>query len=105
MPVKKNVKKDAKETKRELRRIDPVSTAQILGLIYLVFGFLFGIAVIAADLLLGTGQTLLLGWVAAAFPFLYAFIFALLGIVCGLIGAALYNAFAKRIGGVKIEVR
>jgi biopolymer transport protein ExbB/TolQ len=94
------------KTKKEVRRVEPAPLAQILGLISLIFGLLLGIGVIATDIILGAGDTVaLLGPWVVALPIVYALIFAIFGLLGGLIGAALYNFFARRIGGIKVEVR
>ena len=91
---------------KQIKKIDPVSLAQILGLIYLVGGLIFGILLIGIDYSLGLGQLAAAygAWVALL-PIMYAVIFSLLGMICGLIGAILYNFFAKRAGGIKIDLK
>lgn len=90
-----------------LRRIDPVSLAKILGLVYAIIGFLAGglvtlivlIGVAATDgqgnfeFLFGAGAVIL-------FPLFYG----AMGAIIGAIGALIYNVVAKWIGGVEIEL-
>lgn len=94
-----------KGVNKEIRKIDPVGMAQMLGLISLVGGLILGIIIILIDIGLGIGQFSLLGGWIILIPVVYALIFAILGIICGLIFAVLYNIFAKRIGGIKIELK
>ncbi len=91
---------------KEIKKIDPVSFSQVLGLIHFVAGFIFGVVIIAIDYWLGMGQLAAIygAWVAIL-PVVYAVIFSLLSFLIGLIFAILYNFFAKRVGGIKIELK
>lgn len=97
----------------QLKRIGPLSCAKVAGLLYaaagLIVGFclslaaLFGAAIGAAvgdepgmavfGLLFGVGAVVVL-------PIVYG----LMGFVCALLGAALYNLAARITGGIELEL-
>jgi hypothetical protein len=89
-----------------INRVGPLSSAKVVGLLYAILGLVFGafISLIAAMGNFGHG--------GAASPFLgvAAVVFApvaygIMGFVMTLILAALYNALAKLVGGVEIDIR
>jgi hypothetical protein len=96
-----------------LKRIEPVSLGKILGLMYVVLGFIVGFFVSAIciigtlvgmpgrgdspfphilGLFFGIGSVIL-------FPFLYG----VLGFVGGIIAGWFYNIIAKWTGGIEME--
>lgn len=92
---------------QEIKRLDVLSVALILGALYAILGFIMGLffALIGgafrttADI---PGAFGLFFGVAAIvlFPILYGVI----GFVFGAIVSFLYNILAARIGGIKIEL-
>lgn len=87
---------------QQLRRIDPLSAAKVsavlyglMGLIFVPLIFLMRSMAPAGDGMPGFGMAF-----AIAMPLLYA----LLGFIFTLIGAALYNVVAGIVGGVEIEL-
>lgn len=94
-----------------IKRVQPMSLAKIMGVVYAVLGFFFGIlcsvvGLASSTFLPGPQQSfqswsLFFGVGAIVFlPILYG----LLGFLGGLFSAAIYNALAKWIGGVVIDV-
>jgi hypothetical protein len=103
-----------------VKKLDPLSSAKIEGIIGVIFGLLAGIIIgivssIAGALMTvqtvtlenGTQQNLnstglfALGWIAViVLPIMYGILFFL----AGLIGAWLYNGVAKMVGGMKVEL-
>jgi hypothetical protein len=97
-----------------IKRIAPLSCAKIVGVLYLILGFIVGAFVSFFALLGGlfgrasqTGNTsaLLGGAIVGVgaiviFPILYG----ALGFIGSLIAAALYNVLARSVGGIEIEV-
>jgi len=96
-----------------LKRIGPLSCAKMAAVLYAVLGFivgffisiaaLFGVALSSGaegepgaaliGLLFGVGAIVVL-------PIFYG----LLGFVCALVGAALYNLVARLAGGIELEL-
>ena len=95
-----------------IQRIQPVPLAKILGVMYavmgLVVGALFSLIGMVIPAFGATPQTQNVpGWslffgvgAIVVLPVIYGCI----GLLSGLIGAALYNVFAKMVGGVVVEV-
>ena len=97
-----------------IKRIAPLSCAKVIGVLYLILGFIIGAFVSLFALLGGlfgrasqTGNTsaLLGGAIVGVgaivmFPILYGAI----GFIGSLIAAALYNVLARAVGGIEIEV-
>ena len=92
---------------KEIKRLDVVSVATILGVLYAILGLIFGIifAIVGtatmgiADLPSGLG----LFFGAGAIIFLPIF-YGILGFIVGAIVAFFYNIIAGRIGGIKMEL-
>jgi hypothetical protein len=89
-----------------IRRVGVLSLGKIYSLLLLVVGFLEGVAIAITT---ATGSVvsdssypfMQLGYAAIiVMPILYA----ILGFIVGCIGALLYNAFAKMVGGVDVEL-
>ncbi len=84
-----------------IKRIEPIPVAKLAGTVYAVLGFIAGIFLslfslmgggAAAGAIFGIGAVIFL-------PLLYG----ILGFVATLIGAWIYNAAAKRVGGIEIQ--
>lgn len=88
-------------TKHRIRRIDPVQAAKVMGVLYGLLGLLFAPIFFLVSLAAprNTGFSLGIGF-AIVMPVLYAII----GAVCMLIGAALYNMVAGWVGGLQFEI-
>ncbi len=88
-----------------LKKIDPLSTAKIMGITYailgLILGILFNLLVLAGFGSYGYTPSLFFG--PAALLFLPVF-YGALGFLFGLVSALSYNLIAKRFGGVKLEI-
>ena len=92
---------------QELKKVDVLSVALIVGCLYAILGFFIGIifALIGAAFMglaeVPRGFGLFFGVAAIIFmPILYG----VLGFIFGAIFAFLYNVLAGRIGGIKIEL-
>jgi hypothetical protein len=92
-----------------IKRFDPLSCAKVSGILYAVFGLVFGAIFSLIFLFHGfasakagtAGQAAVFGVGAIVFlPLLYG----VLGFVGALIGAFLYNGATKFVGGIKIDV-
>jgi hypothetical protein len=93
--------------KRTLKRIAPLSAGKVLTLLYGAMGLLFMplfllLSVITSRLPHSQGGLPLvfgIGFALAA-PVIYA----VMGFLIGVIGAAIYNLVAKLVGGIEVEV-
>ncbi len=95
-----------------LRRVQPVSLAQVFGVMYgaigLIFGAIFSLVATLAGMAGSAARPDLPSWIVPmfgvgaiiAFPIFYG----IMGFISGLIGAALYNLFAGWVGGIVVEV-
>jgi hypothetical protein len=84
---------------QRIRRFSIGQSAKFLGVLYLLFGLLFVpffllIEMFAPEGTAGFGMTF-----ALAMPILYA----IFGVIGGVIGAALYNLVAGWVGGIEVE--
>ena len=93
--------------KRRLKSIAPLQLGKILAVIYGVIGVLFipfflSLSAVSAHLPAGqrSGVMALGVGIALAMPLLYA----VMGFVCGALGALIYNLVAKWMGGIEVEV-
>ncbi len=87
------------EKMTEIIKFDPLSMAKIEGLILLIMGTIIG--VIYFLVLFFTGNTAEAIIILISAPLTYG----VLGFICVLIFAALYNWLAKKIGGIKVELK
>ncbi|MCP3683047.1 MAG: hypothetical protein GY861_10185 [bacterium] len=97
---------------QELKKIDPISAGKIYGIMMVIFGVLIGLIYALYFIIMGavlsfgadsvTGITMIIIGVAIAVaaPVMYGII----GFLSGIIGAAIYNLVAKKIGGLKVEI-
>jgi hypothetical protein len=94
-----------------VRRVGPLSFGKLMGVLYALFGLVFGALVSVISIAGGAFAPrddangmfgVLFG--AAAIIVLPIF-YGVLGFVTSLIGAALYNVVAAAVGGVEIEVQ
>ena len=96
---------------KTIRKIDPMSTAKLAGLA----GFCWGLA-IAILVLIGIGMTQYMGRLFMGYSMLMPMVgpsvvialpiaYGVTLFISGYIGAIFYNFVAKRIGGIKIDMR
>lgn len=92
--------------KLEVKRIEPLSVAKILGILYAAIGLILGLFITLASLLGASGEAGVFGVVfgVAAIVLLPVF-YGAMGFIVGGIIAWLYNLVAKRIGGIRIETK
>ena len=82
---------------KELREIKPMSLAKVSSLMGLVYGIVADVLVFLFPSDWSTYGYLIF----LAFPLTYAVV----GFLSGLVGAFLYNFIAKRVGGVKFNLK
>lgn len=82
-----------------IKRIGWLSVGLVFGAMYLIIGLIAGVFLFLASL--RNPQEVAFGGLAALIlsPLLYG----VLGFIGGIIGAALYNLVAPRVGGIRIE--
>jgi hypothetical protein len=92
---------------RRIKRIAPLQAGKILGILYGAMGLLFApffliISAITSNLPEANGKMPAFFGVgmAIAAPVIYA----VMGFVIGVVGAAIYNLVAKWVGGFEVEV-
>lgn len=93
------------EPMAEIKSVDIMSWAKIHALFGIVFGFVYGILV--GVVLTAVGASLAKGGMVAfgiASVIIFPIIFGIMAFITGAIMAFLYNFFASKIGGIKIEL-
>jgi len=90
-----------------LHRIDPFSAAKISALcnlfVGLIIGIIYGLFLIVVGAVSGDGGVALIG-IGIAMMIGMPLFYAVLGLIGGLIGGAIYNFIASRFGGLEIEL-
>jgi hypothetical protein len=86
-----------------INRVGPLSSAKVVGLLYTIVGLAMGAFLTLVAAIGGFGhRSPFFGIAAVVFlPVTYG----VMGFVMTLIMAALYNALAKLVGGVEIDLR
>ena len=91
----------------EIKRIGPKSLGKVVGLTYAVLGFIGGLFFLIISLFsqnstdtTGAPPPILFGLAA---PIAFLLLYGIVGFVGAVISAWIYNAAAKRVGGVEIE--
>jgi uncharacterized Tic20 family protein len=85
--------------KKQLTRISVLQSSKIMTALYFLMGFIYTLIGIPMAIF-GSGHIRIIGIVYSFGPIL----FGVIGFVCFIIFAALYNVLAKWLGGVEIEV-
>ena len=91
-----------------IKSVGVLSVAKMLGLIYGCMGLLlipFFLLIGLAGTFAGKEQTPFAGVFGLVFAFLAPILYGVMGFIMGAIGAALYNLFAKWIGGIEVQVQ
>ncbi|SRR5258708_6363008 len=96
-----------------IKRVQPLALGKMLGSIYGIVGFIFGLFCAAMSMMFSGLRTAAPGlqvmpwWFNSMFGvgavIMLPIVYGAMGFLGGLISAALYNALAKRIGGIVIE--
>jgi Transmembrane domain of unknown function (DUF3566) len=98
--------------KRELKKVDPFSLAKVLGILYALLGVIIGLLFAAwgsvmSDLYMdGSDEATktILSFFGIGSIIFFPILYGIIGLVAGVITAALYNLVARWVGGVMIEV-
>ena len=90
-----------------VKSVGVMSIAKIMGLIYACFGLVFAPFFLLIELLgtlAGQHKTPFAGAFGIFFALLMPFFYGIIGFLIGAIGGALYNVFAKLVGGFEVEL-
>ena len=100
--------------KRRIKRIAPLQTGKMLGALYACMGLIFlpffALAAVAGAFAPSSQQSAgapapaLFAGMMFGFGIFMPIIYGVMGFVGGIIAAALYNLFARWIGGIEVEV-
>jgi hypothetical protein len=100
--------------KRRIRRISPLQAGKMLGALYACMGLIllpfFALAAVAgafapsAEQSAGAPAPALFAAMMFGFGIFMPIIYGVMGFIGGIIAAALYNVFARWIGGIEVEV-
>ena len=92
-----------------LRRIDPFSAGKIAALcnlfVGIIIGLIYGFFIIIVGAFSGGGQGPMLIGMGVAMMIGMPLLYAVLGLLSGLIGGAIYNFVASRFGGLEVELK
>lgn len=88
---------------QKVKRIGVLSLAKIFGLLYAIFGLIFG-ALLAVLSLFGLNAEETGLFFGAASIIIFPIIYGILGFIGGLITAFFYNLVAGKIGGLEVEI-
>jgi hypothetical protein len=91
-----------------IKSVGVLSVAKMMGLIQACLGVVlipFFLLIGLAGTLAGRQQSPFAGMVGLVFAFCMPIFYGVLGFIMGAIGAALYNLFAKWIGGIEVQVQ
>ncbi len=88
-----------------IRRVEPVSVAKVMGMLYALLGILIGLFFVLLGSWMSTmaGDYVPFGSIGIAAIIVIPIIYGCIGFIGGLIGAALYNLVAGWVGGVVIH--
>ena len=90
-----------------IKSVGVLSVAKIMGMIYGCMGLIFAPMFLLIGLMgsaLGQRNSPLAGIFGVGFAVLMPVLYAGLGFIAGLIGALLYNLFARWVGGFELEL-
>lgn len=85
--------------KKQVIRVSILQSSKIITILYFLLGLLY-LLVGVPMIIFGNDQLRIIGTIYCAMPILMAVI----GFVCFVICAAVYNLLAKRLGGMEFEV-
>ena len=94
-------------TTRRIKRIAPLQLAKMLAILYGIMGLIFVPFFLIFSLFapqVSQQQRVGMMVFGTGFAILAPFLYAAMGFVFGAIGALIYNAVAKWVGGIEVEV-
>jgi hypothetical protein len=90
-----------------VKSVGVLSVAKIMGMIYACMGLIFAPFFLLIGLMgsaMGQHNSPLAGIFGIGFAILMPVFYGVLGFIAGLIGALLYNLFARWVGGFELEL-
>lgn len=84
--------------KLTISKLNIISVARILGILYVILGFIYGILFTLMSLVEPTFA--MFGWISII---LFPILFGIMGFVMGIILSWLYNVVASWVGGISFE--
>jgi hypothetical protein len=94
-------------TTRRIKRIAPLQAGKILAIVYGAMGLIgipFFLLAIAMTSNLPPAQRGIFAVVGTGFAIALPLLYAVMGFLLGVIGAAIYNLVVKWVGGLEVEV-
>jgi hypothetical protein len=94
-------------SKRKIKRIAPLQAGKILAILYGIMGLIFApffLIMSAVSAHLPAQQRVGMMALGAGFAVAMPVMYAVMGFVGGILGAAIYNLVAKWVGGIEVEV-
>lgn len=90
---------------KTIKRVSSKSVAKLVGLMYAIFGFVFGLLMFVMSLFSYSEETGVIGVVfGIAAPVFLPILYGVGGWIGGYISGGIYNLLAKRVGGIEIEI-
>lgn len=90
-------------TKVELKKIGVLSLGKLQAIIMAIIGLIIGIFYAISALLLGNMFNIQSGYFSIAGIILFPLIYGILGFIGGVIGALVFNAGIKIVGGLEMH--
>jgi hypothetical protein len=91
--------------KQRITRVDPLQVAKVLGVLYVVIGFIILVPVFMFINKAAPQEAQGLGFgLGMGFTLVMPVIYGIFGFIFTLIGAALYNFVAGMVGGIEVEL-
>jgi hypothetical protein len=100
-------KKEEKNPMNVVKSVGVLSVAKIMGMIYACMGLVFAPFFLLVGLMgsaVGQRNSPLAGIFGIGFALFMPVLYGVLGFIAGLLGALLYNLFAKWVGGFELEL-
>jgi hypothetical protein len=90
-----------------VKSVGVLSVAKILGVMYACLGLIFApffllIGVMASAV--GQQKNAMAGFFSVGFALFFPVLYGVIGFIAGLIGALLYNLFARWVGGFELQL-
>ncbi len=89
---------------RKIRRIRPLQAGKILAVLYGAFGLIVFPFIMLASVFAPPEQRVGIFGAGIFMALLFPVMYAVLGFIFGIVGAAIYNLAAGWVGGIEVEV-
>ncbi len=94
-----------------LKRVAPMSAAKIMGVLYMVMGFIMGCIFALVSMMFGSvmaqaeGGAMLSMFFGVGAIIVLPIMYGIMGFLMGLIGSSLYNWLAGIVGGFELDLQ